>query len=440
MKTLQRIALFLLVVSGLLILAWSVSRALTPTTAQRQAVRIMQEAWQPPGENAYWTLQHIGRRIPEAEREHVIAQDRAALQQRATQPVSEEVAFVPFASAAERYPAIQVPPQDLDLGCRIDEDCLDKARRDPEALRAMLQRQDEALRRITALQRYSHVRADLPHTFETPLPPMQWLGLTASAHALAFVDGRTEVALDGVCRDLGMWRGFAHRSDILLLALLSQRYATDLHGRLLADMLAALPADQSLPASCASALVPAEPDEASLCTAMRGEFAMSSNAIGRGAGRGAAALTFDADRTIARDAQGKAALCSPVLLEDAMASGRPWQAPAAADRPWGPTCWGNVAGCLLLAAGSGAYEPYARQAQDHHDKLQLLATLAWLRGQKADAGDVAALLAARPSALRIPGREPVLTDDGRLSLRVHDTRHGDAWSLPLPLRSAPGGD
>src|SRR3546814_12001655 len=54
--------------------------------------------------------------------------------------------------------------------------------------------------------------------------------------------------------------------------------ATDGYGRLLAQMLAELPAGHPLPVACEAALAPVSVGELSICEAMRGEYASSAAA------------------------------------------------------------------------------------------------------------------------------------------------------------------
>src|SRR3546814_8917095 len=55
--------------------------------------------------------------------------------------------------------------------------------------------------------------------------------------------------------------------------------ATDGYGRLLAQMLAELPAAHPLPVACEAALAPVSVDELSICETMRGEYSSSAAAI-----------------------------------------------------------------------------------------------------------------------------------------------------------------
>jgi hypothetical protein len=95
-------------------------------------------------------------------------------------------------------------------------------------------------------------------------------------------------------------------------------------------------------------------------------------------------------------------------------------------------CIANSAGCILGDTIGTAYDIYALRAQDQNARLQVLATLAWLREQP-DTGTLAERLARRPADLRSPARDISVTADGRsLEIAQYDTSRGATWSLPLP--------
>lgn len=80
----------------------------------------------------------------------------------------------------------------------------------------------------------------------------------------------------------------------------------------------------------------------------------------------------------------------------------------------------------------GGYARYANRGLDHRARLQLLATLAWVRGQPDD-GTLAERLARRPADLRSPARDITVAADGRsLEIAQYDTSRGATWSLPWP--------
>lgn len=94
-----------------------------------------------------------------------------------------------------------------------------------------------------------------------------------TASALDFVQGRTTQALSGVCTDAQVARVLMRSSDNLAITMIG---AAMLRGnaQLFADMLAELPAQQSLPMHCAAAFAPATTQEISLCHALHGESRM----------------------------------------------------------------------------------------------------------------------------------------------------------------------
>ena len=71
--------------------------------------------------------------------------------------------------------------------------------------------------------------------------------------------------------------------------------------------------------------------------------------------------------------------------------------------------------------------------QDFGARIELLATLAWLR-ENADRSDrLEALLDQRPEALKSPTRQVETGEDGdSLRIRMFVDFAGDTWSVPLP--------
>ena len=79
--------------------------------------------------------------------------------------------------------------------------------------------------------------------------------------------------------------------------------------------------------------------------------------------------------------------------------------------------------------------------QDFGARIELLATLAWLR-ENADRSDrLEALLGQRPDALKSPTRQVEIGEDGdSLQIRMFEDFDGETWSVPLPsaLQEQPG--
>lgn len=220
-------------------------------------------------------------------------------------------------------------------------------------------------------------------------------------------------------------------------------YSTDGYGQLLAEMLAELPSDHPLPPSCAAAVVPAAAEELRLCTAMRGEFALSSEVMRRSSAQAAVEgsaisrlltpVLFDVEATLADNAMTFAPACLEEELRRIEADRKDtgW---ASRRGPGRLQCAGNPVGCILAeSVGPAAYSHYALRAQDQGARLKVLATLLWLRQQAGDGRTLESLLAERPPALKSPTREIEVGQDGRsLRIRQFDATRGEYWTIPLP--------
>lgn len=100
-----------------------------------------------------------------------------------------------------------------------------------------------------------------------------------TANAVEFVSEDPLGALEATCRDLDTFRRLGVHSDLLITRMSMIRYVTDGYGKLIADMLGELSRETPLPDSCKRALAAPTADEASVCQAIRGEFALSMHII-----------------------------------------------------------------------------------------------------------------------------------------------------------------
>lgn len=446
MRGLRWLALTLAGLLVALVGLWLASRLLGATPAQRAALETMQAPWTPPGRNAFDAVWLLCWDVPADAEAAIVAQDMATLEA-ARAPITG------FVSAAALYPDLR-PARGTMRGCQPREpDCLAQVRADLPAHAALVDANATLIARIQALSQYDHYRSKLPLRQDAPLPEFGNAGLPLTAHAVHFAQGRHALALDGACRDIATWRRLGANSDSLIVRMLGVSLATEGHGRLLADMLQALPPDQPLPASCAAALSPPRVEEADLCRAMRGEFAQVSAFMrtmadpAQPTGQWPSRLLFDIDATLALQAQGMAAACSDAT-RDALIHDLPAPLPAGRRRMWlRLECAANPTGCILADIAAPAYVQYQHRAQDQNARLQLLATLSWLReatreGLPQDldvqAGSsrraaLDALLARRPGALRSPTRDIEISGDGRATRIAHYASGGGAyWTLPLP--------
>lgn len=428
-------------VLALLLLAvalWTVSRMMPMERGQREALAWLREEVPQPGDNAFAALWLLGyEEVPAAEREALAMQDVARHRQLlAALPAEEWGAGVAFESvASERFrqtEAMQSPCSWRQPGC------LQAVREDAAAVAAALAGQQALLARIAELARYGHHRNLFAADPSMPMPPFQLLMRSLPAHALAHVQGRSEEALEGICNDATTARMLLAHGDNLLAAMIGAAMVEG-NARLLAEVLAELPLDHPLPATCAGAFAPPTPGELSICGAMRGEFDFSRAAIAQSAGR-MRWLVLDEDKTQGRMAVGMGWACTREA-QQALALDEPVAPVPEPTSLWRLECAANAMGCILADIAAPAYRDYQLRLQDAGAQLRLAAALLWLRDQAAGSrdaeDDVAALLARLPPELAGARRPPALAEDGRsLQVQRHWRQREPVLSLPLPATLA----
>ncbi|QDH69501.1 hypothetical protein [Marilutibacter alkalisoli] len=435
----MRILLKLL--AGILVLAviagvglYWVSRTQGMTPEREAVVELMTSPDDLPGRNAFATFWLLGHDVAEDQVEAVVAEDVARFMG-SPWPATEGDA--PFVSVAvERFGAASAPSEAESMLCALREPgCLQKVRRAPGEYERLLASMAVPLRQMEALADAGHYRNGFPPRVDAPFPPRLNDALRApmTAHALAFIQGDIEGGLAGTCRSVAMWRRLVPASDSLVIAMAAIA-AADGHSRLFAEMLAELPDRAAVPRECDAAYAPPEPGEASVCMAMKGEFAVMRAAMQDPAMTGSEGVAwylrwaYDADATVARSAEHLSTGCS-----------EPGQRAILADRPlrgqrrngFEIECIANFAGCLLTSGV--VYDSYLQRAQDHGARLRLMATLLWLHRNARDPRPLATRLASRPAGTRSPTRGLEVVDDGRwLQVAMYDDSRGDHWKVPLP--------
>src|SRR3546814_10672414 len=80
----------------------------------------------------------------------------------------------------------------------------------------------------------------------------------------AYASGKVDEGLAGACAGVRTWRTLGTDADSLIVKMLGIGLATDGYGRLLAQMLAELPAGHPLPVACEAALAPVSVGELSI--------------------------------------------------------------------------------------------------------------------------------------------------------------------------------
>ena len=429
-------------VAGVLLLAvalWGASRLWGVRASERAALAQMRTEWTPQGRNGFdalWTYRHD---VPTARQAEVVDADIRTIRSWSASSPKQ----MPFRSAAAAY--TDLAPVDADAGmlCQVAKPgCLEKVSADIESYVALVTRNARLIERADALGGYDHIKSRVPWRVDTPMPQLVFAYAPATRDALLFAQGERQQALRNVCRGIASWRRYASNSDTLLTAMVATSNASDGYGRLFADMLAALPAGEPVPAECGDALADVTPAELSLCQAMKGEFAYGDTAM-RGyaemAGEGpmggsafAQRFLFDVEGTSALNAANLAPACGS-RIADMVTQDVPVPS-LQGERRWGRrfACVGNPVGCILSDIAAPAYVDYVLRRQDFGMKLKVLGTLLWLREHPQPGVPLAERLSQRPAGLKSAARDIEIDQAGRqLHIRLYRTDKGATWTAPL---------
>ncbi len=413
----------------LVVAVWAVSRLWPQNRAQREAVALLEQAAPQPGSNAFarlWLLGYDG--IADDRLDALLSEDVALHRQALAALPADAYPGVPaFESvAARRYE----PVAGMENFCSWREPgCLRKVRLDETRVAAALEGQQALLQRIARLAQDGHYRNPFAPDVAMLMPPFQLLTRALPAHALAHVQGRSAEALQGLCTDTLTARLLMSHSDSLVAAMIGAAMVEG-NAALLGDVLAELPRQYPLPDVCHRAFVPAMASELAICQPMRGEFALSSAAIGHFSSW-PQGLLLDREKTRGRIARQMAWPCGKDALA-ALADDRPVRAPAVSTSRWQLECAANPVGCILSAIAGPAYADYPLRLQDAGAHLRLVAALLWLREQPGD-GPLETLLARLPAGLADGPRKIRVSEDGRsLQLDRYGLKQGAVLSVPLP--------
>ena len=434
-----------------LILLFAVSRLRGPEPAELSALGTLERQDPPAGRNAFAAMWLLKYDVPEGQQERIAAEDVRRFEREVPAagpgPGAPAVDAAPFDSAAAKNHALlELDPDEQRLLCQLrDPDCLVRVRENTGAVAKLVERRARLLERTRALDRYGYLRSGFPARMDIPFvhaSTVEGVRLARTADALAFVLDRPDEALHNLCRTTRPWRRFQRSANTLLDQMIAVA-VVDGAIEVFADMLAELPPDHPLPAACAQAFALAQPEELSLCGAMRGEFRFASGLIeqfgrterqsGSWLENAAFPLMYDEQKTRARFATEYAKACAPDVLRQIVADQAVgWPPPRGSYFDF--ACLGNRAGCRIAReAQMPVIDEYQHRMQDHGLKLQMLNTLLWLRAGAGDPRPLAERLAERPPELRSPHREFEVVDGGSaLRAPQYETGRAESWDLPLP--------
>ena len=426
---------------------WTVSRVQGPSAEQERALAMMEQPWHLDGRNAFAALWLLQYDVPESEQAAVAAEDSqrvATIAERwESTPVhdGDTVPALVFKSAAtDRYQDLSPNAQDLAMFCGTREaGCYSKVTENFDAYSALITRNEALLARIADLSKYDYYKNEFPNHFTTPMPRLDLGKLRLTQHAVQFATGDLDGALDATCSDIATWRRLGANSDTLIARMIGIAYSTDSYGRLLADLLDSTPQDFALPQSCTEALMPMSPQELSLCQPLRTELKFSvvaGNMKPHWLDRLLSSLLYDEHMTRAARAEGLEPSCSTATMQRIAGDIAPTPDTAIArPAPSRMQCVSNILGCMLMDMGPSAYIDYERRAQDQGARIQLLATLLWLRDSIDGQNEMPLTerLALRPAELKSPTRDIEVSEDGNaIRIRQFDTKSGEYWQIPLP--------
>lgn len=438
LRVLSGLMLALVILAGGLFAA---SWLFWPTRAQEQALAMLTTPVpEPQGRNAFadvWLLRYD--LSPEA-RERIADADVARFN-RSPLVYDGTGLAEPFVSDAKAGREEQRLPPSSDHGCGLRmPDCLERVRGDPDKAAALLaahagllQRTQDALERNDYLRSRFHMRLDMPFAITAMGEGAALMRIDA---ALAFARGERERGLEKSCRSLVAWRRWMRQPDLLIDAMLGDaaiRAWLELQGQMLAE----LPADVPLPAACQSLREPPPLANDAMCRVVKREFEFSRPMFEQ--------ESHDEAGSLGASGWKKPFVYRPHATQAMIAETTAWPCrehaewQRLADQPltpfppsprWRLECVANAVGCILNGLIRPDMADYLRRLQDQRARLNLMATLLWLREQPVDGRTLARRVAARPLALR-QGRE-IQVVDGRLRIALFDQRDGAHWELPVP--------
>lgn len=432
-KTITRLFLITTAVVGAYLLLVTVVRLLPAPADQREAVALLKEPIAPVrGRNATHALWLQKHDVPVALQERV---GKALLDYYRADPARGQAPIGPGHPLAS-YPLLQDTPYDGPGLCeQLKPGCLAFVRGNLAHVQDTLATRQRGLANALALHNFDGMRYGLDSAeLTSPIQPFSAHRRLVNTHfAALFATGQKTEALSGLCDDIAAWRRLGADNDSVIGSMIAVgTVRRDVF--LLGEMLAELPAEESLPAECTKALADSTDAEFDMCPAMKSEFAFARSQMD---GKWDAHMNTW-QRAISRvfmhqrDHEGRTAInLSAFCGEQVVARMREDQP----TRTWPDKAQGQCGtfasivspySCMLTSIShSTGYAPYVDRRTDQAAILALARTVVWLRQREADTTRWPAVLKQRPASLGLR-REPSISADGR--------------SVSIPLWSQPGED
>ena len=424
------------------------SRAMGPSKVEREALALVDAPPVREGRDGFAALYTLTHDVPDAKQGSVLAEDVARL---AALPAmsGEGAGMSVWRSALKDWPALGESRKDDPAWCSLRKPgCLALVRSAPEAYAGLLERNAAQLDRVQALSAWDHFANPFPPRLDTPLPAYQPLTRLTTRDAWRFASGDISSGLSGACDGVAQGRKMIDAGDSLIGSMIGAALIQG-NATLLADMLAELPRDHSLPSQCEAAFALPMPLDNGVCRTMLSEARflagglrtqVAADVAGGFAGGKLPAwssrLLFDPDRTVARGAPKFAWYCGEqaraLLKQD-----QPILDRSPSPTRWSLQCVSNPVGCILADIAHPAYSDYGLRLQDAQARLRTTAALLWLREQPGAIDEIA--LARLPPAMQSTAR-PLELDAaaGTLATALYEKpsmskdRDNGLWAIPLP--------
>ncbi len=406
-ETLRWLGYLVVATVAIVVIVFAAYRIRGPSRAQRDALALMQKDYRPKeGTNAFPLLWYVEYDVPEGE---IAARYDAEVNAERAASAARIASNEPPPSHEPDAKKLTEADADAAALCtRTAEGCLARAREETAAMRAAVARFPTIEARAKAFEAADYLWNDFPPdspayiTIKSVMAERVWL----TAYALHYVDGDRAGALSGTCAQLGAWRRM-HRGTNSLLASMTAIASVDGTAQLFADMLAALPAAESVPDACGRALGPIEEADVDRCAEMSGEFAFVEHSSawsrarearlhGSWLGRVERWLLVNALQSRGWVAEQNARYCE--ASPNGMLADVP-RPPSAFRRTTQLECISGVYSCILSQIVEPVFDGYDERTLDYAAHLRLAATLLWLREGK-NHGPLATTLERRPAELR----------------------------------------
>ncbi len=420
---------------ALVALLYLASRAMPIPRHEAEALARVETLPVLPGRNGFAALWSLARDVDAGQVDALLEEEARRM---ASMPAwGGEATAKPYVSVLERFPLLSSADATVRGFCDMREaGCLRKVRSDPQAYAALEAGQRVMTARIEALDAYGHFRSSLPPGIDAGLPSYAPLTRNLTVRAQRFAAGETDVALQGVCRDASLARKLATSGDNLVGSMVGVALYQG-SAALFVDMLAELPPEYPLPATCHQVFVTNELMTQGICPMLRGEgrwITAGYRGLNKESRRRdlAGALLLDVDKTVARGARTYDWYCGKEAGAF-IAADMPLRVPAPPSHV-SFRCLANAIGCTLIRIQAPAYADYALRLQDAAMRQKAVGAWLWLRAQAAtDPRPLAERLQARPEVFKSAARD-IRIDGATLQVSMYERRPGDdgVWRLPVP--------